>query len=147
MKGVFLGHYFRWDPRETYEVARKHGFSPDSKPRTGFYEFADVDDDFLITIHHWMKWYKFGFTRLWDNLSIEIRNGRITREQAIAIVREAGEELPKQEIDRFCSYTDISERRFFEIVESFRNKDIWERQLDGTWQLNGFLIDGWSWAK
>ena len=43
---------------------------------------ADIDDEFLITIHHWMKWYKFGFTRLWDNLSLEIRNGKLTRKKA-----------------------------------------------------------------
>ena len=44
--------------------------------KTGYYNFADIDDEFLITIHHLMKWYKFGFTREWDNLSIEIRNKR-----------------------------------------------------------------------
>ena len=30
-----------------------------------------------------MKWYKFGFTRLFDNLSLEIRNGRMTRDEAL----------------------------------------------------------------
>ncbi len=145
VKAEFLGHYFRWDPHETFEVARKHGFAADEKPKTGFYAFADVDDDFLITIHHWMKWYKFGFTRLWDNLSLEIRSGRMTREEAIEIVRKAGEELPQQEIARFCRYADISESRFFDIAETFRNKDIWIRGDDGAWRLDGFLIDGWRW--
>ena len=46
--------------------------------KTGFYNFADIDDN-LISIHHWLKWYKFGFTRSFDNLSIEIRNGRFDR--------------------------------------------------------------------
>src|SRR5690606_31889586 len=58
---VFLGYYFPWSPHETYRVARQHGFRADSRPRTGYYAFADVDDEFLITIHHWMKWLKFGF--------------------------------------------------------------------------------------
>ena len=30
------------------------------KPKTGIYKFADIDDEFLITIHHYMKWFKFG---------------------------------------------------------------------------------------
>ena len=60
---VFLGHYFRWDPHETYAVARRHGFVADDRPKTGLYAFADIDDEFLITIHHWMKWYMPGSAR------------------------------------------------------------------------------------
>ena len=68
----------------TRRIAAEHGFVANtSGPRTGLYDYADIDDDF-ISIHHWLKWYKFGFTRLFDNLSLEIRNGRITREAAVA---------------------------------------------------------------
>jgi N-acetyl sugar amidotransferase len=143
---VFLGHYFRWDPVMTYEAARAQGFKADDKPKTGFYAFADVDDEFLITIHHWMKWYKFGFTRLWDNLSLEIRNGRMNRQEAVEIVRASGEERPREEISRFCDYAGITEKCFFEIVDSFRNTDIWKRDAEGNWRLDGFLITSWKWA-
>ena len=37
--------------------------SSTNKPRVGYYNFADIDCDF-ISIHHWMKWYKFGFTKV-----------------------------------------------------------------------------------
>ena len=57
------------------------------------YDFADIDDDF-ISLHHWLKWHKFGFTRTFDNLSLEIRNERLTREQAVAVVRDRGDETP-----------------------------------------------------
>ena len=67
---IFLGHFFQWDPRGTYEVASAHGFEAGEVPKTGYYNFADIGNEFLITVHHWMKWYKFGFSRLWDNLSI-----------------------------------------------------------------------------
>jgi hypothetical protein len=93
-----------------------------------------------------MKWYKFGFTRLWDNLSLEIRNGRMSRDQAIEIIREISEELPRKEIADFCNYVGISEKRFFEIAETFRNKDIWKQGPDGKWHLKGFLIDDWEWT-
>lgn len=143
---VFLGYYFQWSPQQSYEVARRHGFRSDEKPKTGYYAFADIDDEFLITIHHWLKWYKFGFTRLWDNLSLEIRNGRMTRAEAIELVRQAGEELPREEIGRFCDYVGITTQRFFEIAERFRNRDIWQRGPDGVWRINGFLIDDWRWS-
>lgn len=145
VSAVFLGHYLRWDPHHTYEVARQHGFRADSRPKTGYYAFADIDDEFLITVHHWLKWYKFGFTRLWDNLSLEIRNGRMERDQAIQLVRETGEETPHEEIARFCDYVGIDQARFFASAERFRNPDIWTKGCDGIWRLNGFLIDDWEW--
>ena len=145
VNAVFLGHYFQWDPHMTFEVAKAHGFKADVKAKTGYYAFADIDDEFLITIHHWMKWYKFGFTRLWDNLSLEIRAGRMSRDEAVKIVRESGEEYPREEIEKFCEYTQISVERFEQIVKKFRNTEIWETTDQGNWRLRDFLIEDWNW--
>jgi N-acetyl sugar amidotransferase len=141
---VFLGYYFEWDPEVTRSVAAKSGFVGDKKgARTGFYDYADIDDDF-ISIHHWLKWYKFGFTRTYDNLSIEIRNGRITRNQAIEIVKSRGDETPTDDIDKFCDFAQIAPEHFHEICETFRNRDIWYR--DGqVWKVRDFLIPDWKW--
>ena len=68
-------------------IAKKLGFKQGNKPKTGFYNFADIDDD-LISIHHYLKLYKFGFTRAFDNLSLEIRNKRIKRNVAIKIIQD-----------------------------------------------------------
>lgn len=141
---VFLGHFFRWDPQVTFEIASAQGFEEDERARTGTYAFADIDDD-LISIHHFLKWHKFGFTRSYDNLSLEIRAGRITREQAIATLRELGDETPWEDIDAFCGYVGIDRARFFEIAESFRNPDVWTRR-DGVWQIEGFLVEDRDWG-
>jgi N-acetyl sugar amidotransferase len=144
VRAVFLGMFFEWDPEETYRVAREHGFrSSDSGPRTGFYDYADIDDDF-ISIHHWLKWHKFGFTRVWDNLSLEIRNGRITREEAVETVRRLGDQEPREDIRAFCDWVGITPERFDEIAETFRNRDIWTLR-DDVWQIDDFLIDDWEW--
>lgn len=138
---VFLGYYLEWDPETTRRVAAAHGFKADAAgPRTGLYDYADIDDDF-ISIHHWMKWYKFGFTRLFDNLSLEIRNGRMTREQAIAIVAQRGDDTPHGDIDKLCAFLGITRQRFFEICEPFRNTNIWKRDGD-AWTIPGFLVSG-----
>ena len=95
MKALFMGYFFYWDPKITYKVSKEHGFTAAKKPKTGFYNYADIDDSFLIH-HHWMKWYKFGFTRLWDNLSIEIRAGRVSRSNAIEFIKQIGNERPER---------------------------------------------------
>lgn len=142
---LFLGWYFKWDPTETYKVSKQYGFKEsEAPPQTGYYNFADIDDNFIIPVHHWLKWYKFGFTRLWDNLSLEIRNKRITREEAISIIRDVGEEYPENAINKLCSWMDISQEQFQQIIEKFRNKNIWKYGA-GHWYIPEFLIDEWQW--
>ena len=143
--GVFLGYYFRWDPEITLRVARQHGFQARPEgPKTGYYDYADIDDDF-ISIHHYLKWYKFGFTRLFDNLSIEIRNGRLSRAEAIDVVSRTGEQKPVEDIARFCRFVGIGESHFYDLIEKFRNRDIWTRSA-GTWVIQDFLVPDWRWT-
>jgi N-acetyl sugar amidotransferase len=146
VRAIFLGYYLPWDPEETRRAAEAHGFRADTgRARTGYYDFADIDDDF-IAIHHWMKWYKFGFTRLFDNLSLEIRNGRLSRERAIEIIAATGDQTPAADIASFCAFAGIPASRFFAAAEQFRNHHIWRQRADGTWWIPDFLIPGWSWG-
>ena len=145
VSAVFLGYYFEWDPETSLTVARAHGFrARNGRPKTGYYDYADIDDDF-ISVHHYLKWYKFGFTRTYDNLSLEIRNGRMTREEAVQTIRDRGDETPLEDIDKLCEFVGITKERFFEVIERFRNPDIWV-QRDGKWVIDGFLIDDWEWT-
>ena len=144
IRAVFLGYYFRWDPETSLQVARAHGFRPRGEgPKTGYYDYADIDDNF-ISIHHYLKWYKFGFTRTNDHLSLEIRNGRMTRARAVQVLLERGDETPREDIARFCDFVGITGRHFFEVIERFRNQAIWHRR-NGTWMIEDFLISDWSW--
>ncbi len=141
---VFLGYYFQWDPELSMKVASDHGFkSRDEGSKTGYYNYADIDDDF-ISIHHYLKWYKFGMTRLFDNLSLEIRNGRKTREEALKIIKERGDDTPYEDIEKFCNYVNITNDEFFNIIETFRNLHIWKKD-NNVWQIKDFIIKDWNW--
>ena len=141
---VFLGYYFEWDPETIFKVASDHGFQARAVgPKTGYYNYADIDDDF-ISIHHYLKWHKFGITRSFDNLSLEIRNGRIRRDEAIQIIRDRGDETPYDDIAKFCDFIGISTTYFFEMIEQFRNLNIWSQQ-NRKWIIKDFLIPDWRW--
>jgi len=145
VRAIFLGYYMPWDPEVTRRVASSHGFEVSKEgPRTGYYNYADIDDDF-ISLHHWMKWYKFGFTRTFDNLSIEIRNGRMSREAAIDIIRQRGLETPVEDMKKFSSFAGVDLDHFLEIAEKFRNQDIWKAGKNGKWHMPEFLISDWEW--
>ncbi len=142
---VFLGYYFAWDPQHTFEVARQHGFRARAEgPITGHYDFADIDDDF-ISVHHYLKWPKFGILREFDNLSIEIRNGRLTRGEALDILARNTSGAPRKDTERLCSYLGMEISEFREIHERYRNPDIWSKDA-GVWKLKDFILPEWNWA-
>jgi hypothetical protein len=146
VSAVFLGSFFDWDVEKTHRVSKDHGFLSNTQgPKTGLYNYADIDCDF-ISIHHWMKWYKFGFTRLMDNLSLEIRRGRLSRSEAIEIVRQRGAEFPESDIEKFCRFVGIEQAQFFHIAETFRNKSVWSGS-ETYWWIPDFLIDDFDWNK
>ena len=55
LMNIFLGYFFKWDPRK-FLIYQKKRFKNIKTPKTGYYNFADIDDEFLITIHHYLKW-------------------------------------------------------------------------------------------
>ncbi len=144
IRGIFLGYYLPWDVETSFRAARERGFKVRrAGPKTGYYNYADIDDDF-ISIHHYLKWYKFGFTRLFDNLSLEIRNKRLTRAAALKIIKRSGDQTPLQDIKKLCRFLKITPKNFFEIAESFRNQEIWYREKN-VWKIRDFLIPDWKW--
>lgn len=146
VQAIFLGHYFAWDPETTARVAAEHGFrSTEGGARTGLYDYADIDDEF-ISVHHFFKWHKFGFTRLFDNLSLEIRNGRMIRDDAIEVVRARGLDVPVDDIESFCRFVGMPVERFHEIAEQHRNLDVFTLR-DGRWVIDDFLVPDWDWER
>ncbi len=146
IKVVFLGYYYPWDPENSKRIAEQYGFeSRKEGPLVGHYSYANIDDE-LLGIHQHAKWYKFGITRSWDTISMEIRNGRVTRDEAIALLRDSGAEIPWHAIELFCNYVGISQAEYFAILEKFRNPEIWSRR-DGLWVIEDFLIDPFDWPE
>ena len=148
IRPIFLGWYLKWDPLEVANFSRNVGFEWANKPQLGYYRYADLDAPFVV-IHHFLKWHKFGFTRTWDNLSIEIRNNRMTRNEALQYIKDNPEPVPYKQIYQLCQYIGISEMKFWEIVEKHRNLDIWKKDIDGKWYLPhmikelGFMPDNY----
>ena len=75
---------------------------------------------------------------------MEIKNGRISKHQAIRIIKEKGIQEPKEDITKLCSFLNIEKSHFYGILETFRNLDIWYKDR-GKWKIRNFPIDNWNW--
>ena len=142
---VFLGYFFKWDPQQSYEVARTHGFEAGQQPITGYSMHSDIDDP-AVAAHHLGKAFKYLFTREFDNLSLEIRAGRLTRAQAIGMLcQQGGPNIHMPSIKWLCEYVNIEEEEFWRIMNKWRNKDLWKRE-GNRWVAPEFLIPEWDWG-
>jgi N-acetyl sugar amidotransferase len=146
IENLFLGMYMEWEPEDIAIKSQSIGFEWAENPVLGLHPFVGVDCDFRV-VHHFMKWYKFGITKLWDNLAIEIREGRMTREDAITYLKENSEPIPMKEIESFCRYLNISVDEFFAIAETHRNLSIWEKNSAGQWYLPALQEEFGFWKE
>jgi N-acetyl sugar amidotransferase len=145
VRSVFLGAFFKWNSYQNARIAQEAGFEYGKQDlKIGTWDFADIDCDF-ISLHHFLKWYKFGFTRDFDNLSVQIRYGMIDRGEAIAQIRAKGWQAPEHDIAAFCRFQGKPESWFWSVCEGFRNTDIWTKRA-GIWYIPDFLIPDWQWT-
>jgi len=64
----------------------------------------------------------------------EVRDGHISREEAVALVKRYDGEFPGKRFGEFLEYLDISEENFWNIVDSFRPPHLWKK-VNGQWKL------------
>ena len=135
IKSIYLSNFYKWDGKEHFELAKKHGFKARKKgPLSGNILDYDNIDEKLCEIHIWFKMLKFGFWRPTDQTCYQIWNSRMTREEAVDIVLKKQYEFPYEYLDDFLEYHQISEKELFDCMERWRNKDIWVKK-NNKWVL------------
>ncbi|KQT37219.1 MULTISPECIES: N-acetyl sugar amidotransferase [unclassified Methylophilus] len=137
-KGVevhYLGYYLKWDPQECYYYATEHtGFQANTERTEGTYSKYSSIDDKIDMFHYYTTLAKFGIGRATYDAAQEIRNGKITREEGVALVQKYDHEFPKKYFKEFLSYLSITEEEFHQTVDKFRSPHLWELR-DGAWTL------------
>ena len=64
----------------------------------------------------------------------EVRNGKITRDEAVKLVQLYDQEFPAKFFDYFLEYIDMSPEEFWQTVDSFRSPHLWVKEGD-QWRL------------
>lgn len=139
---TFMSHYFHWDSERHLEIAREHGFRALDEPGEGTYRTYVGIDERINRIHQYLKVLKFGYGRATDHACEDIRNGRLTREQAKELVRAhdllaLGDAFSAP----FCAWLGYEPAEFEEILERYRDPGIWTRDASGNWTIPNHLED------
>jgi hypothetical protein len=133
--GLFLGYYFPWDGYTNALVAQAHGFKTKESVVEGSIVNYENLDNYQTGIHDYFKFLKFGFGRATDIACLHLRRDRISRKQAIEIVKMHDGKFPWTYLDKHISDIlkplDLSVDEFIKICDRFTNKKIFETDAHG----------------
>jgi hypothetical protein len=140
---VYLGYYIPdWSGHQNAEFSVQRGLVTRKEPpeMTGdLWGFTGLDEDFRL-VNQMIKYVKFGFGHVSDQVVEAINAGMMTREAGLELVRKYDGKCDPSYITRYCNYLGIDEAEFWRVVESYRNPEMWERDADGAWRVR--LDDG-----
>jgi N-acetyl sugar amidotransferase len=131
----FFGYYKFWDPQENFYYCRENvGFSPNTERSEGTYsKYASLDDQ-IDGFHYYLAYIKFGIGRATSDAAHEIRDGKITREEGLALVRRFDHEFPTKYYQQFLKFCSITDEEVHAVIDSWRSDHIWEKK-GNEWRL------------
>jgi N-acetyl sugar amidotransferase len=135
--GLFLGHYLPWDGLANALIAQANGFETLHHAVEGSMVNYENLDNHQTGIHDYFKFLKFGFGRATDIACLHVRRGRITRQDALDIVRRRDGRFPWTCLDKpladILEPLEMSIDEFVRVCDQFTNKRIFRR--DGAGML------------
>ena len=81
VKGIYLSNYVRWDPWKQNHDMLKYGFTPENAQHT-FDQYERAGSSVYYAMHDLLRLEKYGYIKVRDHLSREIRHGRISKVNA-----------------------------------------------------------------
>jgi N-acetyl sugar amidotransferase len=134
VRGLYLSNYIRWDAKRQHEaMIDTYGYESSVQQRT-FNTYEDVHCFHSAGVHDYIKYLKYGYSKVTDHATREIRLKRMTREEGISKVLEYSERSPA-DLSLFLDWAEMSEREFLDCVWNRRDGRIWARDKSGEWVL------------
>lgn len=133
--GLFLGFYFPWDGYSNALISQANGFTTFHTTVEGSVVNYENLDNHQTGIHDYFKFLKFGFGRATDIACLHVRRGRITREDAIDMVRRHDGRFPwtylGKRLEDILEPLDMSVEDFVRVCDRFTNKRIFVTDARG----------------
>jgi N-acetyl sugar amidotransferase len=138
--GIFLGYYVPWDGWSNQMIAQAHGF----ETYTSFVEGSLVNyenlDNAFTGVHDYFKFIKYGFGRGTDLACMAIRRDRLSRRDAVDLVRLHDGRFPWSYLGYDLQkdiLADLDLDEFVAICDRFTNKRLFHTDRHGELVKDG----------
>ncbi len=144
--GLFLGYYLPWDGLSNALIAQAHGMTSYHRSIEGSMVNYENLDNHQVGIHDYFKFLKFGFGRATDLACMQIRRGRLTRRESLAIVRRLDGVFPWTYLGKplrdILEPLGMSVDDFMAVCDRFTNRKIFAQDSAGRFvrDLRGELV-------
>jgi len=126
--GIFLGYYLPWDGYGNALYSQAHGFETYTKPVEGSLVNYENLDNIQTGIHDYFKFLKYGFGRATDLACSHIRRGRLTRQDALKLVKMHDGQFPwiylGTPIEDVLKEIGLTLAEFIQVCDRFTNKKL-----------------------
>ena len=141
VRGIYLGNYIRWDSKKQHELMIKlYGYETAEQRRT-FDTYNDIDCFNYSDLHDYIKFLKWGYGKVTDQASREIRLKKLTRQEGVELVKKYQNILPSEKsLKLFLDWLGMDEKDFFKYIDEKRDPRIWKKEK-GKWKLLDSIID------
>lgn len=140
--GLFLGYYMPWDGLANALIAQANGFTTFDRAIEGSMVGYENVDNHQTGIHDYFKFLKFGFARATDIACLHVRRDRITREDALEIVKRRDGRFPWSYLGKplaeILEPLEMSVDDFVRVCDKFTNKKIFKRDSNGQLMKDRF---------
>jgi N-acetyl sugar amidotransferase len=142
LRAIHLGHFVDWNQREIVKLLAQHGWHPNPTTTGSSYTGYNGIDCDALEVHDYLKYVKFGYGRATDEACLDIRHGRISREEGLRLVERHDSTVPHAAIARFAEYIGVSGAEAMATIYRFTNDNIFETNADGspTKDIDGVLV-------
>jgi N-acetyl sugar amidotransferase len=128
VSGLFLGYYIPWDGLRNALIAQAHGFRTYPKCVEGSMVNYENLDNAQTGIHDYFKFLKYGFGRATDLACMAVRRGRLSREEALTIVKAHDGRFPSAYLGvplrDILSEIGMTVEEFVQVCDRFTNKKL-----------------------
>lgn len=121
IRGFYLSNYVRWDAKSQHEkMINKYDYETRTSERS-FNSYEEAHCHHSLGFHDYLKLLKFGYSRVVDHASRDIRLNHITRNEALALVNKHIDKIPS-DISKFQDWIDIDSKEIIERNISLRTE-------------------------
>lgn len=128
--GIFLGYYIPWDGYSNALIAQANGFTTFNTTVEGSIVNYENIDNHQTGIHDYFKFLKFGFSRASDIACLHLRRGRITRQDALEMVKKHDGKFPwtylGKPLEQILEPLELTVEDFIKICDRFTNKKVFQ---------------------
>jgi N-acetyl sugar amidotransferase len=137
VRGLYIGNFFKWNPTaHTKLMMDTYDWKPAEKPFERTYKTAsNLDDRYENGVHDLLRFIKFGYGRVCDHVSKDIKLGHLTRVEGIKLVKEY-DAVVSSDLYHWLDYVEMEESEFWQIADTFRDPRVWWIENGKWWKDN-----------